>query len=93
MKNLKLVFGILLFTMITAGFTEAQDWANTNRYQDANSKLGLPTPGQTRIVFMGNSITELWGMTCPDFFANREYINRGIGGQTTPQMLVKSELM
>ena len=89
MKKIKSVFGILLLAMITTEFTEAQDWANTNRYQDANAKLGLSTPGQARIVFMGNSITELWGMLCPDFFANRAYINRGISGQTTPQMLVR----
>jgi lysophospholipase L1-like esterase len=89
MKNLKLLLGILLFSMIASEITEAQDWANTNRYQDANTKLGLPASGEERIVFMGNSITELWGYVCPDFFANRAYINRGIGGQTTPQMLVR----
>jgi lysophospholipase L1-like esterase len=89
MKNLKLVLIIFLFALITEEFTQAQNWANIKYYQDANAKLGLPTPGEDRIVFMGNSITELWGYVCPDFFANRAYINRGISGQTTPQMLVR----
>jgi lysophospholipase L1-like esterase len=89
MKNLKLVLIIFLFALITTEFTQAQNWANIKYYQDANAKLELPVPGEDRIVFMGNSITELWGYVCPDFFANRAYINRGISGQTTPQMLVR----
>jgi len=65
----------------------AQDWANLNYYKNANTKLGLPSPGENRIVFMGNSITEAWKNFSPDLFEEKSYVNRGIGGQTTPQML------
>jgi lysophospholipase L1-like esterase len=68
---------------------KAQDWPNLNRYRSENEKLGLPAAGENRIVFMGNSITEGWGQLCPDFFAGKPYINRGISGQTTPQMLLR----
>ena len=70
-------------------YSYAQDWADLNRFKDANIALGLPKPGEDRVVFMGNSITEGWINTCPEFFANRPYINRGISGQTTPQMLIR----
>lgn len=65
------------------------DWAWLTRFQAANAMLGLPKAGENRIVFMGNSITEGWAHADPGFFANKPYINRGIGGQTTPQMLVR----
>jgi lysophospholipase L1-like esterase len=70
----------------------AQDWsefANTNRYAEANLELKLHTVPNNRVVFMGNSITEGWIMIHPEFFKDRDYINRGIGGQTTPQMLLR----
>lgn len=65
------------------------DWANLNRYKAENSKLGLPAEDESRIVFMGNSITEGWLQIYPEFFKDKSYINRGISGQTTPQMLVR----
>ena len=65
------------------------DWPNLKRFGDSNSKLGLPAANEKRIVFMGNSITEGWIRTSPEFFTGRPYINRGISGQTTPQMLVR----
>ncbi|MFT4156032.1 SGNH/GDSL hydrolase family protein [Parafilimonas sp.] len=65
------------------------DWANLSKYKDANTVLGLPAPGEKRIVFIGNSITEGWFATDSVFFTKNKYINRGIGGQTTPQMLVR----
>ncbi len=65
------------------------DWANLARFRDDNIKIGLPAAGEKRIVFMGNSITEGWIRTDPDFFAGKPYVNRGISGQTTPQMLVR----
>lgn len=89
MKSLKLTFTILLSFFI-AGLTFAQpDWANTARFKDANAKLAPPTSGESRVVFMGNSITEGWIRTSPDYFAGKPYVNRGISGQTTPQMLVR----
>jgi lysophospholipase L1-like esterase len=65
------------------------DWANMKRFQEQNSKLSAPDPKQNRVVFMGNSITEGWENIDPDFFAGKPYVNRGISGQTTPQMLVR----
>ena len=67
----------------------AQDWANLSRYQKDNAKLAIPNPIQPRIVFMGNSITEGWMNKRPEFFSNNPYVNRGISGQTTPQMLLR----
>jgi lysophospholipase L1-like esterase len=65
------------------------DWANLDRFRDDNLKLGEPSPNETRVVFMGNSITEGWKDLCPEFFSGRPFINRGISGQTTPQMLIR----
>jgi acetyl esterase/lipase/lysophospholipase L1-like esterase len=77
-----------------AGLTKAyddrlhNDWAWLKRFEDDNSKVPPPAPGEKRVVFLGNSITENWINQDPAFFKGR-YINRGIGGQTTPQMLVR----
>ena len=65
------------------------DWPNLNKYAEADSILGLPSPGEKRIVFMGNSITESWVKIDSSFFANPEYIGRGISGQTSSQMLLR----
>lgn len=82
-----------LFTVIIAmnfiSFAEAQDWANLNRFKEDNVKVGMPLTCDDRVVFMGNSITQGWIDKVPSFFENRPYINRGIGGQTTPQMLLR----
>ena len=71
-----------------AGGGSVTDWANLKKYQKSNAEL-IKTPDPNRVVFMGNSITEGWVFFRPEFFENRDYINRGIGGQTTPQMLVR----
>ncbi|MGB3079659.1 MAG: GDSL-type esterase/lipase family protein, partial [Saprospiraceae bacterium] len=65
------------------------DWGNLNKYANANENLKPPTLTEKRIVFMGNSITEFWLSFDESFFANKPYINRGISGQTTPQMLIR----
>lgn len=67
----------------------AQDWANLNRFKEENKNLPVPVLNEDRIVFMGNSITEGWLQLSPDFFSGKSYVNRGIGGQTTPQMLLR----
>lgn len=87
MKTLKLA--VVLLSVMLASMTFAQDWANTARFKDENAKLAPPAKGENRVVFMGNSITEGWIRTHPDFFAGKSYVNRGISGQTTPQMLVR----
>jgi lysophospholipase L1-like esterase len=65
------------------------DWANLGRFREDNKKIGLPAPDEKRVVFMGNSITIGWIDMVPWFFEGKCYINRGISGQTTPQMLVR----
>lgn len=65
------------------------DFAALKRYQEDNIKIGLPSPAENRVVFMGNSITEYWNPYWAEFFQGKPYINRGIAGQTTPQMLVR----
>ena len=65
------------------------DWAWLTKYQDANAKVSPPAPGEKRVVFMGNSITENWNNADPDFFKANDYISRGIGGQVSSQMLLR----
>lgn len=67
-----------------------RDWANLARYRDANAKLQPAAKGETRVVFMGDSITDLWDdQNFGGFFPGKPYVNRGISGQTTPQMLLR----
>jgi len=71
-----------------AGGGTLMDWANTNFYQASNEELkNIDDPN--RVVFMGNSITQLWSSFDPSFFTDNSFVNRGIGGQTSPQMLVR----
>lgn len=65
------------------------DWPNLGRYKEENLKIGLPSTDENRVVFMGNSITEGWAQLSSNFFTDNHYVNRGISGQTTPQMLVR----
>jgi len=72
------------------------DWSFLAKYREVNKLLPPVLPSETRVVFMGDSITEGWGQkatsTTPDrseFFPGKPYVNRGISGQTTPQMLVR----
>lgn len=68
-----------------AVFTD--DYGQLARYHEANTKLGPPAAGENRVVFFGDSITDIWKLA--DYFPGKPYVNRGIGGQTTPQMLVR----
>jgi len=81
-----IIFTLSIF--IFAGIANAQDWANLNKFKEENEKVASLPKDKNRVVFMGNSITEGWKNICPEFF-KPEYINRGIGGQTTPQMLLR----
>jgi lysophospholipase L1-like esterase len=89
MKKIKFIFLIIILLISMEELTQAQDWANLGRFRKENEKLGLPKEGENRVVFMGNSITEGWGNLYPEFFKDKPYINRGISGQTTPQMLLR----
>lgn len=91
MKHIHLLFYIILTFIFMEEILLAQDndWANLNRYKEENLKIGLPADNENRVVFIGNSITQGWIEVNPNFFIGKSYINRGISGQTTPQMLVR----
>ena len=65
------------------------DWAGLNTYHEANQKLSLKDSISPDVIFMGDSITQGWSDNSPLFFSNNNYLNRGIGGQTTSQMLIR----
>jgi lysophospholipase L1-like esterase len=89
MQLAKTILTFLLLPLFMTAPMVAQDWANLNKYRVANAALEKIANKEDRIVFMGNSITEDWNDHNPEFFENSAYINRGIGGQTTPQMLLR----
>ena len=74
--------------IVIQGGGSLMDWANLKKYQKSNEEL-MKTTDSNRVVFMGNSITEGWGSFDKDFFLDNPFINRGISGQTTPQMLIR----
>ena len=63
------------------------DFGELSRYRDANAALKPPVAGEKRVVFFGDSITDIWPIA--KYFPGKPYVNRGIGGQTTPQMLIR----
>jgi lysophospholipase L1-like esterase len=71
-------------------YNPKMDWAWLARFKNSDSALSAPAPGENRVVFMGDSITQGWRIEGPNgYFPGKPYINRGISGQTTPQMLVR----
>jgi lysophospholipase L1-like esterase len=86
MKTLVYLLLFLIQFSLYSQNNKLEDFANFKKYAEANEILGLPKPGENRVVFMGNSITEYWA---GNFFSDNSYINRGISGQTTPQMLLR----
>jgi lysophospholipase L1-like esterase len=105
MKKLAVTFAALLFAgqvfsqtttvsdVIASQLVDAHkqlaDWPNLARYHNDNAELTAPKPGEARVVFMGDSITDFWGRGTGVFFPGKPYVNRGISGQTTPQMLIR----
>lgn len=101
MKTLTLLFTVLLFVMqINAQQVLSKeemdninklktDWPDLDHFKQDNANLAPPAPGENRVVFMGNSITIGWIEWDPGFFKDKPYVDRGISGQTTPQMLVR----
>jgi lysophospholipase L1-like esterase len=67
--------------------TYLNDYGELARYREANATLKPPSPGETRVVFFGDSITDQWNLA--QSFPGKDYVNRGISGQTTSQMLVR----
>jgi lysophospholipase L1-like esterase len=70
---------------INRDFHRLEDWPQLHRYANANAVLSGPKPRDNRVVFMGDSITDGWKL--PEYFPGKDYVDRGISGQTTPQML------
>ena len=66
---------------------ELQDWNQIGRYHEDDVRLQSMPAEKGRVVFLGDSITDAWKL--PQYFPDKPYVNRGIGGQTTPQMLVR----
>jgi lysophospholipase L1-like esterase len=90
MKTLITLFALTLSTsfMAVAQDKAPQDWANYERYAEDNRELKA-TGKRPDVVFIGNSITDGWARQHPDFFANNNFVGRGIGGQVTAQMLAR----
>ena len=97
MKYNKTIFTFLLiFTIMINNAQEVfiqgggtlEDWAHLTKFETDNEKL-KKIDDPNRVIFMGNSITEGWSNFDKDFFINNPFINRGISGQTTPQMLIR----
>ena len=77
-------------TKLTQAENRLKDWPQLARYHDANGKLAPPAKSDTRVVFMGDSITDSWqNPKFGGFFPGKPYVDRGISGQTTPQMLIR----
>jgi lysophospholipase L1-like esterase len=86
------IWGALLCVgYLWAQKTGSQDWPDLARYRAENEALPPAAPDVQRVVFFGDSITDAWGRsaTTGEFFPGKPYVNRGISGQTTPQMLVR----
>lgn len=87
---MKKTFLFVLFFSFFTLFSYAQkfnEMINLQRYEKANAELGKPAKKEKRVVFIGNSITDGWASQRPEFFSQNNYIGRGIGGQTSPQLL------
>ena len=79
---------ILIFLATMSFFGYSQDWFGFNRYQADNKRI-IESGNWPEVVFMGNSITDNWAYFHPDFFSSNNFCGRGIGGQTSAQMLVR----
>lgn len=79
----------VLEEQVTAQKNMLWDWAGLIRYGSANTELAQPKADENRVVFIGDDITENWGQGSTPFFPGKPYLNRGIAGQTSPQLLVR----
>ena len=84
-----LLIVMLLWNILGGQDAMAQDWAGKNRYHKANLELMSREADPQRVVLMGNSITEFWMETHPQFFADNHLVGRGIGGQESYEMLAR----
>ena len=84
-----LILSMMLWNLFFGHDAAAQDWANRARYARANAELMSQVRDPQRVVLMGNSITEFWMETHPQFFGNNHLVGRGISGQVSSQMLAR----
>jgi len=89
MKLLKVYILMLMISGLFSTSTEAQDWANFGRYEQENSTVKPPLKKNIKVIFMGNSIFDNWRIYDNEYFTNNSYLNRGISGQVTSQMLIR----
>lgn len=87
MKKTFLLTLLLSFFILNTNAQKFNELINLAKYKEANMMVKKAEPNNRRIVFMGNSITEGWVKKRPHFFEENNFIGRGIGGQTSPQML------
>lgn len=80
---------LLVWGSMGVASAQRHDFAQFDRYAKANAELPAPAKGEKRVVFMGNSITDIWAAKHPDFFKNHGYVGRGISGQTSYQFLLR----
>lgn len=85
----RLIATQLMLLFVMAASAQKHDFGNWQRYAKANKELGAPAKGEKRVVLMGNSITDGWPGTRPEFFKDNKLIGRGIGGQTSYQFLLR----
>ena len=85
----RLIAAIAMLSIALGTQAQKHEFGNWKRYAKANKELGAPAKGEKRVVLMGNSITDGWPHTRPDFFTNNNRIGRGIGGQTSYQFLLR----
>ena len=89
---MKQILKISLFIALVLQNIYGQDMVSKGKqdflYKEDNNKIGLPKPKEKRIIFFGNSITQGWS-SFTNYFKENNYVNRGISGQTTPQMLLR----
>ena len=87
------IASMTMLTLLSASGTalsvDPNDWAQLDRYRGANAALAAPSAGESRVVFMGDSIIEGWSSFDPAYFSDGTRLNRGVSGQTTSQMLVR----
>lgn len=96
MSTVKQLLVVILLNFITVSVfaqnTKEQgwiEWANYKKYESQNKELKEKQKGEVRVVFLGNSIFEGWSVVSPEFFQGKPYLNRGISGQVTAQMLLR----
>jgi len=89
------IYGGSLFAQTDSNDTKpkkedySDDWANISKYQKENELIGLPKKGEKRVVFLGSSIFEFWKQKDPEYFNSNAYVDRGISGQISPQLLIR----